>query len=84
MKSTTHRVVILNNVESDIISQAILILKNSEEVSDSSVIAEAEKIVEKYMNKKHTVKKKSFSLIYTLALLSFGLICSAVTVFLLR
>lgn len=51
MKSTTHRVVILNNVDSSIISQAILILKNSQEASDKTVLAEAERVVAKYMGK---------------------------------
>lgn len=50
MKNTTHRVVILNNVKSEIISQAILILKNSDDVCESSVLEEAERVVEKYMN----------------------------------
>ena len=49
MKSTTHRVVILNNVKSEIISQAILVLKSSDGLSESAVLAEAERVVEKYM-----------------------------------
>ena len=49
MKNTTHRVVILNNLKSELVSQAILVLKNSAEEGDSKLIAEAEKIVEKYM-----------------------------------
>ena len=49
MKNTTHRVVILKNINSEIISQAILILKNPESFSESAVIAEAERVVEKYM-----------------------------------
>lgn len=49
MKNTTHRVVILNNVNSEIISQAILVLKNPDGFSDSAVLAEAERVVEKYM-----------------------------------
>ena len=51
MKNTTHRVVILKNINSEIISQAILILKDPESVSESAVLAEAERIVEKYMNR---------------------------------
>ena len=50
MKNTTHRVVILNNVNSEIISQAILILRNPDCICDSAVLAEAERVVEKYMN----------------------------------
>ena len=49
MKNTTHRVVILNNVNSEVISQAILILKDNARVADTNVILEAERIVEGYM-----------------------------------
>lgn len=58
MKNTTHRVVILKNINSDIISQAILILKNAECVSESAVLAEAEMIVEKYMGKSTPIHKE--------------------------
>lgn len=50
MKNTTHRVVILNNVNSELISQAILILKNSDKACESAVLEEAERVVEQYMN----------------------------------
>ncbi|MBQ6906745.1 MAG: hypothetical protein IJR79_02315 [Clostridia bacterium] len=59
MKNTTHRVVILNNVNSEIISQAILVLKNSESVCDSAVLAEAERVVEKYMDSGTEYTEKS-------------------------
>lgn len=52
MKNTTCRVVILENVNSNLIEQTILILKNSAKDEDSQLIREAEKIVEKYMGKK--------------------------------
>lgn len=52
MKNTTHRVVILKNVNSNLISQAILILKDSASEGDSGLMLEAERIVEKYMCKK--------------------------------
>ena len=58
MKNTTHRVVILNNVNSEIISQAILVLKNSESVCDSAVLAEAERVVEKYMDSSSAYTEK--------------------------
>ena len=58
MKNTTHRVVILNNVNSEIISQAILILKNSDGVCESAVLEEAERVVEKYMNDNTTFSDK--------------------------
>lgn len=50
MKNTTHRVVILKNMNSGLISQAILILKDTACENNSALMAEAEKIVEKYMN----------------------------------
>lgn len=49
MKNTTHRVVILKNINSTLIAQAILILKDQSEASETRVMQEAEKIVEKYM-----------------------------------
>ena len=52
MKNTTRRVLILKNVNSEIIEQAILILKDSAPDGDSRLIREAEKIVEKYMDKR--------------------------------
>lgn len=52
MKNTTRRVLILKKVNSENIEQAILILKNTAPDGDSAVIREAEKIVEKYMDKK--------------------------------
>lgn len=59
MKNTTHRVVILNNVKSEIISQAILILKNSDSVCESAVLEEAERVVEKYMQNSLPDTKKT-------------------------
>ena len=58
MKDTTRRVVILKNVNSDLIEEAILILKNSASDEESSLLSEAEKIVEKYMGKKREWKGK--------------------------
>ena len=52
MKNTTRRVLILKNVKSHLIEQAILILRDSAHSEDSAALREAEKIVEKYMGKK--------------------------------
>ena len=78
MKNTTHRVVILKNINSEIISQAILILKNSEGFSESTVLAEAERVVEKYMNSAPIVQEKkgghfAAALISTTVILFTGL-----------
>lgn len=79
MKNTTHRVVILKNVNSDIISQAILILKNSDIVCESSVLEEAERVVEKYMNDNMDFSDKNkgrFMVSFLgLSVLIFSLIC---------
>ena len=50
MKNATHRVVILKNCNSAFISQAIFFLKDSAPDSETKLLAEAEKIVEKYMS----------------------------------
>ena len=52
MKNTTRKVLILKNVNSELIEQAILILKDSAPDGDSKVNQDAEKIVEKYMETK--------------------------------
>lgn len=59
VKNTTRKVLILKNVNSELIEQAILILKDSAPDGDSKVIQEAEKIVEKYMDKKvHNIREE--------------------------
>ena len=50
MKNATHRVVILKNLNSEIVSQAIFFLKEESTVPESKIITEAEKIVAKYMS----------------------------------
>lgn len=55
MKNTTHRVVILKNVNSTLIAQAILILKDGAEENETGVMLEAERIVEKYMERKPSI-----------------------------
>ena len=50
MKNATHRVIILKNCNSDLISQAIFFLRDDSASSESKILAEAEKIVEKYMS----------------------------------
>ncbi len=49
MKNTMHRVVILNNLDSEMIESAILILKNTKSVCENNILDEAERVVKKYM-----------------------------------
>ena len=70
MKDTSRRVVILKNIDSNLIEETILILKESAESGDSRLLQEAEKIVAKYMDtqkaKKQATKKSiAMSAIYT-------------------
>ena len=70
MKDTSRRVVILKNIDSNLIEETILILKESAEAGDSRLLQEAEKIVAKYMDtqkaKKQATKKSiAMSAIYT-------------------
>jgi len=71
MKNTTRKVLILKNVNSEIIEQAILILKDTAPEVDSQVIREAEKIVEKYMDNK-TLKVREDKTKKNALLLSLG------------
>lgn len=77
MKNSTRRVLILKNVNSEMIEQAILILKDSAPEGDSKVIREAEKIVEKYMETKSKKileeKKPKKALVLSLSAAFIGL-----------
>ncbi len=80
MKNTTHRVVILKNVNSDMISQAILILKDSVRENETNLMEEAERIVEKYMNTKPALMPKSNNKL-TAGILSLGVILIGIGIF---
>ena len=76
MKNTTHRVVIINNLKSGLISQAILILKDSEGFAEDSVLREAEEIVSKYMgNAQGKIKenRKKYGIIIGILSFAFGI-----------
>lgn len=82
MKNTTHRVVILNNVNSKLISQAILILKDNAGSADTNVMLEAERIVESYMKQNSILPpKKTQSRLA--GILSAGVILAALAIFLI-
>lgn len=86
MKNTTHRVVILKDVNSDLISQAIIFLKSSEDIYDSTALYEAEKIVEKFMENGYLPEQKkrlNKNWIYTLAAFTIALVAMG-CVFLLK
>ena len=83
MKNTTHRVVILKNVNSDLISQAILILKDSAIESDSNLMAEAERIVERYMNTRAVLPTKNKNKL-TAGILSASIIVISITLLIIR
>lgn len=62
----TKRVIILDKVNSPMIAQAIFILKEGVDC-EFSAVAEAEKIVEKFMADKITLRKKRRYMPYVLA-----------------
>ncbi|MDD6214134.1 MAG: hypothetical protein PUB42_02990 [Firmicutes bacterium] len=80
MKNTTHRVVILHDCKSNLIAQAILILKDSTQPHDTKLIAEAEKIVEKYMSgpcvntQKNSPPNRFFGLFCAAVLIGAGIL----------
>ena len=75
-----HRVVILKDVKSDIIASAILILKNSDSACDSSVLAEAERVVARYMQNgavmpHEKIRKKVLSPLLGMIVIAVSAIC---------
>lgn len=82
MKEISHKVVILNKLESPYISEAIIILKNSCTVPQSKAVEEAERIVRSYLDRaekngqsaktaRHFSKKATAALCAATALFSF-------------
>lgn len=81
MKNTTHRVVILKNINSDMISQAILFLKDSAMENDTSLMLEAERIVEKYMKTKTPADTIKNNIGVRAGFLSAGLVLLSLGIF---
>lgn len=77
MKNSGRRVVILSDVNSDIIEQAIFVLKRSASDGESKILQEAEKVVEKFMDKKRErikeKKKLPVAVIISLGVVLFGI-----------
>lgn len=61
MKNMSKQVIILDNISSPYIHQAIIILKNHPPHCNDKIIAEAEKIVANYFNS-DTVSKESYNI----------------------
>ena len=80
MKNATHRVIILKNCNSALISQAIFFLKDSGDESESKILSEAEKIVQKYMQQEGsdcsicTSKKHSENRLVKFASIGIGIL----------
>lgn len=82
MKEVSHKVVILNKLESPYISEAIIILKNGCTLPQSKAVEEAERIVRSYLDRtqkngqsaktvRHFSKKTTAALCAAAALFSF-------------
>ena len=83
MKNLSKQAVILDNLSSPYIDQAIIILKNNPIGQQDKFIAEAERIVASYFNNKISVspcteQKKNTSLKATIILLAAALICTLI------
>lgn len=82
MKNLSKQVVILDNLSSPYIHQAIIILKDHAKGYNEKIITEAEKIVSSYFNrepilyKNSDLSKKIFLLKCTVIILSISLIAS--------
>lgn len=83
MKNLSKQAVILDNLSSPYIDQAIIILKNNPIGQQDKIIEEAERIVASYFNNKISVspcteQKKNTSLKATIILLAAALICTLI------
>ena len=58
MKNKEKKVIILDNIASPFISQAIIILKEGAEYEENNIIKEAEKIVSGYFSKIKKIPQK--------------------------
>ena len=83
MKNLSKQVVILDNISSPYIHQAIIILKNYAPQHHEKIIAEAEKVVSEYFNKnspQNTInnigRKSNLGLKCAVAFLSIALVIS--------
>ena len=82
MENITQKSMIFKNTDNGTLKKKILVLKKSAPEGDSSVIREAEKIVEKYMGKKTPKEKEKklaplFFISLGAALLSAGMLVVA-------
>lgn len=88
MKNLSKQVVILDNLSSPYIQQAIIILKNYSPEHHQKIIAEAEKVVSEYFNrnsKQNTYyigRKSNFGLKCAVAVLSVALLIRTLVDFL--
>lgn len=76
MKNKEKKVIILDNIASPFISQAIIILKDGAEYEENNIIKEAEKIVSGYFPKKQkNLPKKNNKLLWgvVISLLIFAI-----------
>lgn len=85
MKEMTQKVVILNNFSSPYISQAIIVLKDYNPRLEGKIIADAEEIVSRYIEKmqkngqpKKAVRKKRTFFKFIIGIVITGLICTVV------
>lgn len=79
MKNKEKKVIILDNIASPFISQAIIILKDGAEYEENNIIKEAEKIVSGYFPKKtKKLPKKSNTLLWGVAISIFIIAISIV------
>lgn len=83
MKNLSKQAVILDNLSSPYIDQAIIILKSNPIGQQDKIIEEAERIVASYFNNKisdssHPPQKNNTSLKATIILLSAALICTLI------
>lgn len=89
MKNITHRVLILDKFSSPYIKQAIIILNDYDNLSDSKIVQEAEKVVFDYINRNYNLSyyrtsNKNTSPLVTIIFLSVLTLLITFGVFVIR
>lgn len=88
MKNNTRKIVVLDNINSSRIEQAIFILRDTTQVCESDAVSEAQRIVNTYLNSlsqplTSDKPKKQFSSKFFIAMMLYTFTTVVITAYLL-
>ena len=88
MNNNTRKIVVLDKLDSSRIEQAIFILRDTENISPSDAVTEAQRIVDEYLrsisrNASHTPKKNKTSTKFIIGMILYTFTTVVLTTYLL-